>query len=211
MAAQLVLLPLLTIIILNLPFKSLLKKIAFYAASLLMLGQIYLAIFGAECWTRKCVITENLFSLNFSVDNLTQVMLLLIGIVALATLLVGNSLIKALDKKFNFINLLIISVIGMNGVVLVDDLFSMYIFLEITAIASFVLIAMNKGKDSLEGSFKYIVMSSIATIMMLSAIAILLLTSGSTSFAVTAVAVKNPKQQCFYTNCRSNVFGWTFH
>jgi multicomponent Na+:H+ antiporter subunit D len=93
---------------------------------------------------------------------------------------------SALPKKTggaDFVNLLILAVAGMNGVVIVGDLFSMYVFMEVVAVASFVLIASKQDKLGLEGSIKYLILSSLATVLMLASIAILILTTGGTSFA----------------------------
>ena len=87
------------------------------------------------------------------------------------------------------INLVILALTGMNGVVLANDLFSLYVFLEITAVASYILIAAEKGRDAFEGAFKYLIMSAVATALMLSAIALLLLTVGDMSYASVKLAI----------------------
>ena len=77
----------------------------------------------------------------------------------------------------------------MNGVSLVTDLFSLYVFLEITAVSSYVLIAFDRKKDGLEGAFKYLILSAVATLMMLASIGLFVLDVGDTSFAAVAKAV----------------------
>ena len=72
----------------------------------------------------------------------------------------------------------------MNGVVTVNDIFSLYVFLEITAVVSFVLIAIDMDLDAFEASFKYIIFSVVASVLMLSALAILLLVTGDTNFSL---------------------------
>ena len=78
----------------------------------------------------------------------------------------------------------------MNGVVMVRDIFSLYVFLEVVAVSSFILIASEKEQNAFEGSFKYLVMSAVATVMMLSSIAILVMYAGDTSFAQIRDAVQ---------------------
>ena len=90
-------------------------------------------------------------------------------------------------------NLVLISLIGMNGTVLLADIFSLYVFLEIIAVSSFILIAFQRDLNALEGAFKYIILSALATVLMLSAIALLLIVAGDTSFASVADAVKSDK------------------
>jgi NADH:ubiquinone oxidoreductase subunit 2 (subunit N) len=49
---------------------------------------------------------------------------------------------------------------------------------------------LDKTKKSLEASFKYLVISSVATVMMLSAVAILFMAAGSTDFVKVAQMYK---------------------
>ena len=125
-----------------------------------------------------------ILSFNLLLDNLSVVVLLTIAIILFVTTLVGYNTVKGDNSRFNFVNLLITALIGLNGIVLVTDLFSMYVFMEVISIASFILIAMEKDKDALEGTFKYIVLSMIATVLMLMSLAVLILISGGTSFVL---------------------------
>ena len=128
-------------------------------------------------------------SLAFQADRLSLLLILCVGIVGLAALSVGYGTIKPGDDRHRFSNLLILAMAGMNGVAMVRDLFSLYVFLEITAVASYILIAFAREKDGLEGSFKYLVLSAVATFMMLSSVAIFLLTTGDTSFEGVAASL----------------------
>ena len=175
--------PLFVIMALNLPVRAF-RKMAFWLAMLLFIIQISLAAFHHSYLLGHAVeLKGNVFNMSFAVDHLTIIVLLSIGIVSLATLVVARCMIEDEAKLFNFINLLITASIGMNGIAMVKDIFSLYVFLEITAVSAFIMITINKDKNALEGAFKYIMLSAIATIMMLSSIALLMLVSTDTSFA----------------------------
>jgi len=191
MNSSLIIMPFLGVVLLNLLYKTAFKKIALGIGLALSFYQALLCVLpGYFTWANRLDVFGELFRFNLVVDPLTVVMLLCIGIVSFVTLLAGNALIEDKEQRFNFANLLLIALAGMNGIVMVQDVFSLYIFLEITAIASFVLIAFDKGIASLEGAFKYIVLSSVATVLMLSSIALFLVISGSTSFAAIAGSLK---------------------
>ena len=191
MPSLFILIPIFGIIILNLPLGKLMKRCAFWYAFVLFSLQIILAIFhNPFFWSGAMEAISTFFSVKFTIDYLGFLMLLSIGIVCMSSLIVSRYAITNEDERFNFINLLIIASIGMCGIVMVKDVFSLYVLLEVTAVASFILIAFDKGKHALEGAFKYIVLSTIATIMMLSSIALLILVAGSTSFSSIAVALK---------------------
>ncbi|HLE01854.1 MAG TPA: proton-conducting transporter membrane subunit, partial [Bdellovibrionota bacterium] len=64
-------------------------------------------------------------------------------------------------------------------------------FLEVTAVASYILISFGRGRDALEGAFKYLLLSSVATAMLLTAIGLMIGIAGGTSFALISDALKS--------------------
>ena len=185
MSLLLVLIPIAAVILLNVGFSSLMKKLALSIGLLVCLIQIALVLFNGDI-----NIAATLPFLNFQIDKLSLLMMLSGAIVSAAALIVGNSTTPDKRRAFNFVNVTLLCLAGMNGVVMVRDIFSLYVFLEVTAVSSFILIASEKEKDAFEGSFKYLVMSAVATIMMLSSIGILLMYAGDTSFALVRDAVQ---------------------
>jgi multicomponent Na+:H+ antiporter subunit D len=192
--------------ILNLPLGAMMKRSAFAFAMILFLTQTFLAISHYTMfWGTGPEIYGSFFNISLAVDHLSFIVLVSIGIVVLASLVVAKCSIEDENEMFNFTNLLIIASIGMYGITMVKDIFSLYIFLEITAVSAFILIALKKDKLALEGAFKYIILSAIATVMMLSAIALLLLLSGGTSFAAVKAGLAQ-SQTGFLTRIAIAVF-----
>jgi multicomponent Na+:H+ antiporter subunit D len=194
-----VLVPLIALLAINLPLGSVGRKLGFPTAALLALLQIGAVLAAPGAWLGSpapsgasgvAPVVGGL-KLAFSADRLSLLLLLSIGIAALAALCVARGLERKEDRggESRFYNLVILAMAGMNGVSLVTDFFSLYIFLEITAVSSYVLIALEREKEGLEGAFKYLILSVIATVMMLTAIGLFLLTTGDTSFAAVAKAV----------------------
>lgn len=182
MLSSFLLAPLVLLVILNLPL-NIMRKAAFWCAMLLVIGQVYLVLaHPAGFWNRNDDWAD-FFKLNLFADNLTYVLLLSIGIVVFTSLFVAWQTIEEPKRRMNFVSLMLIALIGMNGSVLLTDIFSMYVFLEVTAVASFILIAFQCDLKGLEGAFKYLILSAVATMLMLAAIAALMLFSGDTSFA----------------------------
>lgn len=191
MPSLFILIPVIGLVILNLPLRDMMKRLAFWFAFTLFCLQIIMALTNRSgFWSSQFEMMDSFFKAPFSVDYLTFLMLLSIGIVSLSSLLVSRYTIPFGEESFNFINLLIIASIGMCGIVLVKDIFSLYVFLEITAVASFILIAFDRDRLALEGAFKYIVLSAIATIMLLVSIALIILIAGSASFTAVEAAFK---------------------
>ena len=189
MSSLLILIPFISIIFLNLPLGAITRKPAFLLAGAFLLFQITLALLHPFVnWSNFNDPFGAFLVFRLMVDNLSIVLILAIGIVGLVTTIVARSIIAQEQDRLNFLNLLLVAVMGMNTLVMVRDLFSVYVFIEVTAVASFILIAMQKDKLALEGAFKYLILSAVATIMMLSAVAIFVLLSGSTSFSAVTGA-----------------------
>jgi multicomponent Na+:H+ antiporter subunit D len=178
--------------VLNMPSRTMMRRFAFYLSLILAASQVCLAaFFGTDLWNSGLDIYGSFFRFNLAVDSLSRVMLFSVGIVVLTAILVGREVIEDENQRFNFTNLMLLILAGMNGVVTTVDVFSLYVFMEITAVASFVLISLRKERDALEASFKYIIFSALASVMMLTAIALLLMVSGGTGFAGISLALKS--------------------
>jgi len=71
---------------------------------------------------------------------------------------------------------------GMNGLLLATDLFQVYLFLEVAAIASYALVAFGLGHDELEAAFKYLMLSAVASVFIMLAVTIIFGLTGSLGF-----------------------------
>lgn len=72
-----------------------------------------------------------------------------------------------------YYSLLLIALSGILGIILTRDIFNMYVFFEILAVASYVLIAYKRKSRAIAASFKYLIMTESAWVLFLLAIAIL--------------------------------------
>jgi proton-translocating NADH-quinone oxidoreductase chain N len=200
MLALFILIPLVSVIILNLFRLDFIKKIACWFGMLLTLVQICFVLFvPIDLLSNKSGFFGTYFSFNLAVDSLSKIMLLTIGIVVFTSIMIGQFTYSDETKRFNFLNLILLTLAGMNGLVMVTDVFSLYVFIEIVAVASFILILTYKDKLALESAFKYIVLSIAATLFILLSIAIFLLISGNTSFASISSVIKNPQNSTVAT------------
>ena len=161
------------------------NRIVLWVGLVLTLGQTAFVLLGSDFSG-----TIGFFPLLFTVDRLSQVLLLSIGLVTFAALVVGYGTIVDENRRFNFFNLMFLAMIGMNGVVMVSDFFSLYVYLEITAVSCYILISFNKDSRGLEGAFKYLILSAVASVMMLLAIGVFMVSAGGITFPAVAEALK---------------------
>ncbi len=83
--------------------------------------------------------------------------------VNIAALLGAWHYLPTLQKHASAMLLYIIMVMGINGLVMTRDLFNLFIFIEITSIATYALIGMERSSGVLSAGFKYIIATSIAS------------------------------------------------
>ena len=178
--------PLLAVAVLNLyTWRD--RKSALWAAMATALFQIALsAVDLYRCLHTGAPVTSTVLG-TFTVDLFSAVVLLVIGLIACVTILVAGRTVTA--SRFSFGSAVLLLMMGMNGVVMVSDVFSLYVFIEVTSTSSFLLIAINKKRDGLEGAFKYYLMSALATTMMLIAIVLLFALVGDTSFGAVSAYI----------------------
>ena len=190
MPILLIIVPLALIVFFNLPWGASMRRVAFWAAMILCVAQGALVLRPrAVFWSAPLVPFSAWFPSGLTIDSLALVMFLAIALVSWVALMVSRVAVPEHEHRFNFINMIFASMAAMNGVVLMTDIFSLYVFVEIAAVASFVLIAFERWRDAYEGAFKYIVLSAVATMLMLSGIALIFIIAGDLSFEGVRVAL----------------------
>jgi proton-translocating NADH-quinone oxidoreductase chain N len=178
-----ILVPLAGLILLNLPFLPQARKAALgFIVALAVAQGLAIVIEPASFWAGQGPLHQFL-SFRLESTPLARVLLLSIGVVVASSALVARSMVADEKHRSLLINLMLVAMVGMNGISLVADLFSLFVFIEVTAVASFILIASSREIRALEGAFKYILLSAVAGILMFSAVALLMMVTGGTSFA----------------------------
>ena len=119
-------------------------------------------------------------------DNLSQLMLLVVNVVAFLTVIYSCSYMRKYEDYLRFFTLFLFMLAGMNGVVLTGDLFNLYVFLEIASIASYALVGYGVDAEELEASFKYLILGALASIFILFGIGMIYSVTGSVNMADVA-------------------------
>jgi len=123
------------------------------------------------------------WGINLVLDGLSLLMLIIINTVAFLVIIYSVSYMKKFTAKSRYYALFILMLAGMNGVVLTGDFFNLFVFSEIAAISSYALVAFGVEAEELEASFKYMVMGSIASILILFSVGLLYGLTGSLNMA----------------------------
>lgn len=124
--------------------------------------------------------------IEMRLDNLTTLMLLTVNWIGFAVSLYAVDYMRRYTARSHFYGLFLLLVAGMNGVVVAGDLFNLYVFLEVAAIASYALVAFGTEHEELEASFKYVVLGSLSSSLILVGIALVYGMTGNLNMAYIA-------------------------
>jgi len=124
-----------------------------------------------------------------TVDGLTQLLLVTVNLIALMACIFSLSYMQRFTRPSLYYSLFLLMLAGMNGAVLAGDLFNLYVFIEVAAIASYGLVAFGCESEELEASFKYLVLGSIGSIFILLGIGICYNLTGQLNMALVARAL----------------------
>ena len=116
-------------------------------------------------------------------DGLSALMLLTISIISFMATLYSVRYMERYTANHKYYSLFLLMVAGMNGVVLTGDLFNLYVFMEIAAIASYALVAFGTQHEELEAAFKYLVLGTVASTFILLGIGLLYGLTGTLNMA----------------------------
>ena len=124
--------------------------------------------------------------IHWVVDSLSLLMLGVVNLIGALVALYSIASMAAYTKLRKYYALLLLLGLALNGVVLAGDLFTLYVFLEIGAISSYILVAFGRGAEELEASFKYQVLGGMASMLVLMAIALVYRLTGTLNIADAA-------------------------
>ena len=134
------------------------------------------------------------FGITFVADTLAATMVLLTSIAAVAVSSFSAASVIPARLKFGYFPIFHFLILGLNGAFLTGDIFNLYVWFEIIIISSFVLLSLGGEKAQLEGAVKYFTMNVLASVIFLTAIAVLYGLTGSLNMADLAgkvAAVEN--------------------
>ncbi|MBN2781431.1 MAG: NADH-quinone oxidoreductase subunit F [Candidatus Marinimicrobia bacterium] len=141
----------------------------FYAALAAMAGisaQAFIAILGGA--ESAMIFTAGFkppFSINLQMGLEESFFTMIVNVLGLLS---GIYLVKKLKtEKVYALVLYLMMIMGLNGLIMTRDLFNLFVFLEITSIATYSLIGIERNIRSLSAGFKYMIAGGLASMFFL--------------------------------------------
>ncbi|MCK4530866.1 MAG: proton-conducting membrane transporter, partial [Candidatus Marinimicrobia bacterium] len=105
------------------------------------------------------------FSINLQMGLEEAIFTLAVNVLGLLS---GLYLIKKFNTtKVNAMVLFLMMIMGINGLIMTRDMFNLFVFMEITSIATFAMIGIERNVKALSAGFKYMIAGGIASIFFL--------------------------------------------
>jgi len=168
------------------------------ALSLLVLSVFSFVTIGGNTVVYNMSAWKIPYTICLVLDALSSFMLLIVSIISLTSLMFSIKYIRHLSPSWKYYALFMFLVTGMNGVIVTGDLFNLYVFLEIALIAAYALVAYGSKAEEFEAAFKYAVMGSISSILILVGIGIIYSTTSTLTLASIAKVLPERNPQVMY-------------
>lgn len=131
-------------------------------------------------------------------DGFSVILLCIVNLIGLLSVFYSVSYISRYTSENYFYALFCLMIAGMNGVVLSGDLFNIFVFLEISAISSYALVAFGVEKNELEATFKYQVLGGLASFLVLFGIGFIYWKTKTLNIADVKVAFGTGNDKYYY-------------
>lgn len=163
-------------------------KTSFYitlvATAFCLLNSIYLY----ESTSNNGVISYHMgrwpppFGIEYSIDQLNSLLIMVISFFALILMpYLSDSIKDEIDKNkiCYFHCLFLLCLTGLLGILSTNDIFNIYVFLEISSLTTYTMISMGKDRRALSSAFSYLILGTIGATFILIAIGVLYILTGS--------------------------------
>src|SRR6056297_1356626 len=140
------------------------------------------------------------FGIELVVDGLSATMAVLVAVVALGVLGYAR---RAGPRSNAFYATYLLLVAGLTGMSITGDVFNMYVFLEITGLAAYALVASGEGGRSARAALKYLLVGTVGASLFLLGIGYAYVATGTLNMAdlsaqLAAVGYTSPLVQASF-------------
>ncbi len=120
--------------------------------------------------------------ITLNCDGLSVFFLVTVNCLAFLISMYSIDYIENTSGKLKYYFFFMMLIAGLNGVMLTGDFFSLFVLIEFSSISAYILTSFEKKDESYEASFKYAVLGSVSSLLIIFAIALIYFKTSSLSF-----------------------------
>lgn len=144
--------------------------------------QIALAVAGGQTLIYEMGGWPAPFGITLRVDSFSALMLLIVSGASVVALAAGRESLEADVEEGRaplFYAAWLLVVAGLSGIVVTGDAFNVFVFMEISSLGSYILVASGRDRRALMASYQYLVMGTIGATFYLIGVALLYMSTGT--------------------------------
>ncbi len=122
------------------------------------------------------------WGIQYHIDAISAFVLVVVTTVASITLLASRQLVEneiTATKHSLFYTAFLLCLTGLLGIIATGDAFNVFVFLEISSLSSYAMIAMGDNRKALTASYEYLIMGTIGATFILIGIGLLYMQTGT--------------------------------
>ncbi len=126
------------------------------------------------------------WGIEYRVDAANALVALLVSAVALVAMPYARRSVSAeigQDRQYLFYALLMLCLSGLLGMTLTGDAFNLFVFLEISSLSTYVLIALGRDRRALTAAYQYLILGTTGATLYVIGVGMLYLATGTLNLA----------------------------
>jgi multicomponent Na+:H+ antiporter subunit D len=158
--------------------------------------QLYLQVRGGTTLSYAIGSWPAPWGIEYRVDTLNAFVLVLVSGIAALVLPYAKKSIEAEvqpEQHYLFYTMFMLCLAGLLGITITGDAFNIFVFLEVSSLSTYVLIALGRDRRALLASYQYLIMGTIGATFIVIGIGLLYLMTGTLNLADMGVRLADIK------------------
>ena len=122
------------------------------------------------------------WGIEYRIDEANAFVLMIVAAISSVVMLFARDSITAEveeDKLYLFYSMYLLCLCGLLGIAITGDAFNLFVFLEISSLSSYVLIALGKDRRALHAAYQYLILGTIGATFYLIGVGFLYVATGT--------------------------------
>ncbi|MEO8506068.1 MAG: monovalent cation/H+ antiporter subunit D family protein [Betaproteobacteria bacterium] len=122
------------------------------------------------------------WGIEYRIDAVNSFLLVLLGVVATVVALYARTSVAAEvpeEQRYLFYAMYCLCLAGLAGITVTGDAFNVFVFLEISSLSSYVLIALARDRRALLAAYQYLILGTIGATFIVIGVGLLYLVTGT--------------------------------
>jgi len=126
------------------------------------------------------------WGIEYRIDSVNAFLLVLVSLIASVVVIYCRDSVEAEvapEQHYLFYTMYVLCLAGLLGIAATGDGFNLFVFLEISSLSSYVLIALGRDRRALMASYQYLIMGTIGATFIVIGVGLLFLMTGTLNLA----------------------------